>query len=109
MEFKKLSAVEPVDELAQSANVLIEEGGVVKKAPKSMVGAQADWNEVNESSHAFIKNKPHRELVYEWNFEADENRDNCVYEVVENVEDDLSWMFNIDSNVSFEIQAFFYG
>lgn len=37
-EFKKLSAVEVVDEVADTANVLIEESGVIKKAPKSKVG-----------------------------------------------------------------------
>lgn len=38
MEFKKLSDVEVVAEPAESANVLIEENGVIKKAPKTAVG-----------------------------------------------------------------------
>lgn len=38
MEFKKLSDVEIVTEPAESANVLIEEDGVIKKAPKTAVG-----------------------------------------------------------------------
>lgn len=38
MEFKKLSDVEVVAEPTESANVLIEENGVIKKAPKSAVG-----------------------------------------------------------------------
>lgn len=37
-EFKKLSDVEVVAEPAESANVLIEEDGVIKKAPKTAVG-----------------------------------------------------------------------
>lgn len=38
MEFKKLSDVEAVAEPAESANVLIEENGVIKKTPKIAVG-----------------------------------------------------------------------
>ena len=38
MEFKRLSDVEVVAEPAESANVLIEEDGVIKKAPKTAVG-----------------------------------------------------------------------
>lgn len=37
-EFKKLSDVEVVAEPSESANVLIEENGVIKKAPKTAVG-----------------------------------------------------------------------
>lgn len=37
-EFKKLSDVEVIAEPAESANVLIEENGVIKKAPKTAVG-----------------------------------------------------------------------
>ena len=37
MEFKKLSDVEVVAEPTESANVLIEENGVIKKAPKTAV------------------------------------------------------------------------
>lgn len=38
MEFKKLSDVEVVETPAETANVLIEENGVIKKAPKTAVG-----------------------------------------------------------------------
>ena len=41
MEFKRLSDVEVVAEPAESANVLIEENGVIKKAPKSEIGRSA--------------------------------------------------------------------
>lgn len=37
-EFKKLSAVEAVDTVSDIASVLIEEDGVIKRAPKSEVG-----------------------------------------------------------------------
>ena len=39
-EFKRLSDVEVVAEPSESANVLIEEGGVIKKAPKTAVGGK---------------------------------------------------------------------
>lgn len=39
MEFKRLSDVEVVAEPTESANVLIEENGVIKKAPKTAVGS----------------------------------------------------------------------
>lgn len=45
MEFKKLSDVEVVAEPAESANVLIEENGVIKKAPKTAVGG-GEWDAV---------------------------------------------------------------
>lgn len=59
MEFKKLSDVEIVTELAESANVLIEEDGVIKKAPKTAVGGAggANWDaifEVVEGSSGFF-------------------------------------------------------
>lgn len=57
-EFKKLSAVEAVEAVSETANVLIEENGVIKRAAKSEIGAQADWAEMDENSPAFIKNKP---------------------------------------------------
>lgn len=48
MEFKKLSDVEVVAEPAESANVLIEENGVIKKAPKTAVGgSNKHWVALN--------------------------------------------------------------
>lgn len=38
MEFKKLSAVEAVEAVGDAAHVLIEENGVIKRAPKDEVG-----------------------------------------------------------------------
>lgn len=43
-EFKKLSDVEVVAEPAETANVLIEEDGVIKKAPKTAVGGNGEWD-----------------------------------------------------------------
>lgn len=103
-EFKKLSAVEAVNEVADTANVLIEEDGVIKKAPKNEIGAQADWAEADPSSPAFIKNKPHKELVHEWNFSADDE----VYELVENVGDDISWMAYKTEDSDFVIEYITY-
>lgn len=97
-EFKKLSAVEAVTSVSDTASILIEEDGVIKRAPKDEIGAQADWTETNESSPAFIKNKPHKELVYEWNFTPDNTTD----EIVENVNIDLSPLFK-DRETEFEV------
>lgn len=46
-EFKRLSDVEAVAEPAESANVLIEENGVIKKAPKTAVGGMGGSLMVN--------------------------------------------------------------
>lgn len=43
-EFKKLSDVEVVAEPTESANVLIEENGVIKKAPVSEVGGGSNFD-----------------------------------------------------------------
>lgn len=37
-EFKKLADVEIVTEPAETVNILIEENGIIKKAPKTIVG-----------------------------------------------------------------------
>ena len=49
-EFKKLSDVEVVAEPLETANVLIEENGVIKKAPKTAVGGAGndEWDAVIE-------------------------------------------------------------
>lgn len=41
-EFKKLSDVDKIEKVSDNANVLIEEDGVIKKAPKSQVGGGGD-------------------------------------------------------------------
>ena len=44
-EFKRLSDVEVIAEPTESANVLIEENGVIKKAPKTAVGGNGGGGE----------------------------------------------------------------
>lgn len=54
MEFKRLSDVEVVAEPTESANVLIEENGVIKKAPKTAVGGgNTEWDAVIDCVDAF--------------------------------------------------------
>ena len=44
MEFKRLSDVDVVVEPTDTANVLIEENGVIKKAPKTAVGGSSGFD-----------------------------------------------------------------
>lgn len=95
----------PMAESAEGLNLIVNDGGVAKQIAASEVGAQADWTETDESSPAFIKNKPSRELMYEWNFSADDD----VLELYVNVNDDLSWLTQKQDNVDFDIVAEVYG
>lgn len=88
MEFKKLSAVEAVQTVSDTASVLIEENGVIKRAPKHEVGGGAK-----------------KELIYEWNFSAEDE----VYEILENVNDDLTWLVTKSDSVDVEIAVTQYG
>lgn len=99
-EFKKLSAVDMVESVDQTATVLIEKDGVIKRAPKNEINVQADWAETDSSSPVFIKNKPvtGKELIYEWNFTPD----NTTSEIIENVDIDLSPLFE-DKETKFEV------
>lgn len=63
-EFIKLSEVEKVD-APHNASLLIEEGGEIKRLSTenvnfggSMQQVQADWNEKDDTSPAYIANKP---------------------------------------------------
>ena len=61
-EFIKLSEVEQV-ETSYNANLIIEENGEIKRLPVDKVGGghqqvQADWNETDDTSPAYIANKP---------------------------------------------------
>ena len=87
MEFKKLSDVEVVAEPSESANVLIEENGVIKKVHKDEVGGGSK-----------------KELIYEWNFSADDE----VFEIIENVNEDISWLAYKTENADFEIEYITY-
>lgn len=57
-EFKRLSDVEVVAEPAKSANVLIEEDGVIKKAPKTTVGREEEVDLVISLSAPFAYDTP---------------------------------------------------
>lgn len=48
----------PVAESAEGLNLIVEDNGVAKKIAASEVGAQADWNEADPASPAYILNKP---------------------------------------------------
>ena len=95
----------PIAESAEGVNLIVNDNGAAKQIAASEVGAQADWTETNENSPAYIKNKPHRELMYEWNFEASENPDDCVWELYENVNEDLSWLTDSSAETDWEIEV----
>ena len=63
MEFKRLSDVEVVAEPTETANVLIEENGVIKKAPKTAVGGSgsSEWDAIIE--YADIDNTKYVNLI----------------------------------------------
>lgn len=71
-EFIKLSEVEKID-TPHNASLLIEENGEIKRLPTenvnfggSMQQVQADWKETDDTSPAYIMNKPERsdEIIY---------------------------------------------
>lgn len=55
----------PVAESAEGLNLIVNDNGSAKQIAASAVGAQADWAEMDETSPAFIKNKP----VEEWDLD----------------------------------------
>lgn len=57
-EFTRLSDVPVVETVQDNLNVLVEQDGEIGKVAKTQIGAQADWNETDETSPAFILNKP---------------------------------------------------
>ena len=117
----------PVAESAEGLKLIVNDNGAAKQIAASAVGAQADfaitdendpgfiknkpevvqadWAETDEANAAFIKNKPHRELVYEWNFEAS----NDVGMILENIDEDISWLTTPSSEPSWEIELSQYG
>ena len=98
----------PLAESSEGLNLIVSDGGAAKQIAASAVGAQADWIETDENSPAFIKNKPEvakKELMYEWNFSAADE----VYKIIENVEDDLTWLTVKNENIDYEIVTEFYG
>lgn len=69
-EFKKLSDVEVIAEPTETANVLIEENGIIKKAPKTAVGgggSEADIIIVDDVGDIFLEKGSYADLVAAWN------------------------------------------
>lgn len=70
--FKNITDV-PVVENTEGLYLIANNGGAAAQVAVSNVGAQADWNEIDETSPAFIKNKPKQEqasliITYDLNF-----------------------------------------
>ena len=55
--FKKITDL-PIAESTENINLIVSEDGAAKQIPANQVGAQADWNETDETSPSFIMNKP---------------------------------------------------
>lgn len=55
----------PVAESAEGLNLIVNDNGAAKQIAAGAVGAQADWTETDETSPAFVKNKP----VEEWDLD----------------------------------------
>ena len=49
-EFTKLNAVESIEELSASANILVEENGIIKKVSKDAIGGSASAPETPSTS-----------------------------------------------------------
>lgn len=48
----------PVANSADNLNLIVNDSGIAKQIAASKVGAQADWSVTDNTSPAFIKNKP---------------------------------------------------
>lgn len=55
----------PVVESAEGLKLIVNDNGAAKQVAASAVGMQADWAETDETSPAFVKNKP----VEEWDLD----------------------------------------
>lgn len=55
----------PLAESADGLNLIVNDNGAAKQIAAGAVGAQADWAETDETSPAFVKNKP----VEEWDLD----------------------------------------
>lgn len=70
-EFTKLSEVLDAETVSDECNVIVEDGGEIKKTAKSNIGkaqVQADWNQTDPTQPDYIKNKlscdvPYQQLV----------------------------------------------
>lgn len=60
-DFAKLSEVPVAESITDNCNILVEDNGEIKRTAQSNISAsqvQANWNEDDETSPAFIMNKP---------------------------------------------------
>lgn len=60
-DFTKLSEVPVAESVTDNCNILVEDNGEIKRTAQSNISAsqvQANWNEDDASSPAFIMNKP---------------------------------------------------
>lgn len=60
-DFAKLSEVPVAESVTDNCNILVEDSGEIKRTAQSNISAsqvQANWNEDDETSPAFIMNKP---------------------------------------------------
>lgn len=62
----------PIAESSDGLNLIVSDGGSAKQIAASAVGAQADWNVIDEASPAFIKNKPETAQA-DWEIEDETN------------------------------------
>lgn len=53
----------PVVESAENLNLIVNDNGAAKQIPASAVGAQADWNQNDETAADYVKNRPFYEDV----------------------------------------------
>lgn len=83
----------PEVESTEGLKLIVSENGRAKHVDGDAYGAELAQ-----------RAKSHKELMYEWNFSADED----VYEVGENINEDLSWMTQYQDDVSVEIVAEIY-
>lgn len=65
----------PVAESADGLNLIVNDNGAAKQIAASAVGAQADWAVTDETSPAYVRNKPMiptkmSDLEEEWDFDA---------------------------------------
>lgn len=115
MDFKKLSEVTQVTEAADTANVLIEEDGVVKRVPKSEVGRGSrltiEFNIITPDAQSAFVVYLNDEIVYQYEMDWVPSRDddgcymitigdgiNTVYDLALKNIDNLVYHFTDDAN-----------
>ena len=67
-EFTKLSEVLDAETVSDECNVIVEDGGEIKKTAKYNIGkaqVQADWNQTDPTQPDYIKNKLSCDLPYQ--------------------------------------------